>query len=659
MVSEAPGPPPTRTRLDSWKEIAAHLQRDVRTVQRWEKLEGLPVYRHMHGERGTVYAYADELNQWWARRQPEAIVAAPAARRSWWPFAAVAGFGILAAAAWFAIPKRTAPVPAPKRIGRLLAAVTSEGRQPVIVPLPAPSSFVILTPDEREAYIIHSSANFVSVLDTRTNRITRRVEVGPGPSRAVMSPDGSRLYIGSAVSDLTVIETATKKVRIIPIGGPVTDVAVTPDGRKVFLASEYSGLKRLLTATGELATLPGTVCPMYLAMNPSGTRLYVSYQCGGPGGRSGHDAIDVVDVATEHSVATFQGPPLVGRGISVTPDGQHLWAGGGDACASPQYDHQGCPFTPADVFHVIRTQDLSLVQTLGFQSTSPGASFATLYPDGSRAVLTGVGVRVVDAVRFTILERLGPLPEPFLYGQIALTRDGRRAYLPSPKPGQLAVIDLSPSGCEPPAAGLHGFWPGDGSTDDAHDGGTAELKNGAGYAPGRVGQAFRLDGVNDFVRIRSIGGPITRTEGTIGAWVKAGNLGRTMYIADRSQAGGEFGWRLYVEPPGRFTFCLAGATGCVSSTTIAEAGQWYHLAGTRTESKLMLYVNGVGEASKPLSKLPPENVNDNPVLHLGASQTPGAYFDGLIDEVVLYRRALNAADIGQLFEAGRCLAGGN
>jgi hypothetical protein len=32
-------------RLESWKEIAAYLQRDIRTVQRWERLNGLPVYR--------------------------------------------------------------------------------------------------------------------------------------------------------------------------------------------------------------------------------------------------------------------------------------------------------------------------------------------------------------------------------------------------------------------------------------------------------------------------------------------------------------------------------------------------------------------------------------------------------------------------------------
>ena len=41
-------------RLDSWKEIAAYLNRDVTTVQRWEKREGMPVHRHVHDKRGSV-----------------------------------------------------------------------------------------------------------------------------------------------------------------------------------------------------------------------------------------------------------------------------------------------------------------------------------------------------------------------------------------------------------------------------------------------------------------------------------------------------------------------------------------------------------------------------------------------------------------------------
>jgi Tol biopolymer transport system component len=55
-------------RLESWGEIAAHLKRDVRTVQRWERDEGLPVHRHQHKDRGTVYAFTGEIDRWSAQR---------------------------------------------------------------------------------------------------------------------------------------------------------------------------------------------------------------------------------------------------------------------------------------------------------------------------------------------------------------------------------------------------------------------------------------------------------------------------------------------------------------------------------------------------------------------------------------------------------------
>jgi TolB-like protein/Flp pilus assembly protein TadD len=68
-LSGAPGVDGNQ-RLDSWKEIAAYLKRDVRTVQRWEKSEGLPVHRHLHNVRGSVYASTSELDLWWRTRRP-------------------------------------------------------------------------------------------------------------------------------------------------------------------------------------------------------------------------------------------------------------------------------------------------------------------------------------------------------------------------------------------------------------------------------------------------------------------------------------------------------------------------------------------------------------------------------------------------------------
>jgi Tol biopolymer transport system component len=51
-------------RLDSWKEIAEYLNRDVTTVQRWEKREGMPVHRHVHDRISSVYASRADLDAW-------------------------------------------------------------------------------------------------------------------------------------------------------------------------------------------------------------------------------------------------------------------------------------------------------------------------------------------------------------------------------------------------------------------------------------------------------------------------------------------------------------------------------------------------------------------------------------------------------------------
>lgn len=57
-------------RLDSWKEIASYLKREIRTVQRWEESEALPIHRHLHRKQGSVYAFKSELDSWWKNHAP-------------------------------------------------------------------------------------------------------------------------------------------------------------------------------------------------------------------------------------------------------------------------------------------------------------------------------------------------------------------------------------------------------------------------------------------------------------------------------------------------------------------------------------------------------------------------------------------------------------
>ena len=116
-MTDAPHPgspaPVERTpddRLDSWKEIAAFMKRDVKTVQRWEKREGMPVHRHVHDKLGSVYAFRADLDAWSRNRRlmpsetndPEGRSDAAVVRRwPWlWPVVGAAAIAAVAFGVW-------------------------------------------------------------------------------------------------------------------------------------------------------------------------------------------------------------------------------------------------------------------------------------------------------------------------------------------------------------------------------------------------------------------------------------------------------------------------------------------------------------------------------------------------------------------------------
>lgn len=254
-------------RLGSWKAIATYLKRDVTTVQRWERREGMPVHRHRHDRRGSVYAFRHELDEWLAGRSvPPAPVGdedGPTARSS----RAVAGVGVLAiallvvAVAWWSWPDagsrsdspladaRFAPLTdfagveqavAISRDGRQVAFLSERsGRLDVWIGTVGSGEFRNLTngtvaelynPEVRNLAFTPDGAHLLVWTRVPGGRVvTRRVPVGGGPAgtwrddvvEVDWSADGRRLvYHTTAPGDPAYVVEPDGKTRLLHVGAP-------------------------------------------------------------------------------------------------------------------------------------------------------------------------------------------------------------------------------------------------------------------------------------------------------------------------------------------------------------------------------------------------------------------------------------------------------
>jgi hypothetical protein len=253
----------------------------------------------------------------------------------------------------------------------------------------------------------------------------------------------------------------------------------------------------------------------------------------------------------------------------------------------------------------------------------------------------------------------------------------------------LLVCSLSPlaafgeqgkPGCTEPPSGLVGWWPGDGNANDIAGHENGKLTGGITFAPGMVCKAFLLNGINGFVNLgTSHTFNVSDGEFTVDAWVLFNTLSHPpgsngarpagdMSIVDKmapTPIDNADGWRLLKQDNNSFMWCFGGGStnGCqaaggvpttVLSTTKATTNTWYHVAGVKSSTEIAIYVNGVKEASQPL----PVFTDSNSVgLLIGGNALHYAYFDGLIDEVELFNRALSDSEIQAIFSAfsaGKC-----
>jgi hypothetical protein len=215
----------------------------------------------------------------------------------------------------------------------------------------------------------------------------------------------------------------------------------------------------------------------------------------------------------------------------------------------------------------------------------------------------------------------------------------------------------SPPPCVPAPSGLVGWWPGEGNANDVTGNNNGTLVNDVGFAPGEVGQAFSFDG-NGYVSIPDSPLLDSLTNSiTIELWLKTDQMTSdwTGIVAKGNSA-----WALQATPGANTVdFNVSLGAGDLSGSRSINDDQWHHVAGVYDGTNMFLYVDGTLDVSMPATGLIPQNSDP---LAIGANvqayvppcgcNEPGYFFNGLIDEVSIYNRALTAQEIQAIYAAG-------
>jgi hypothetical protein len=666
-------------RLDGWGAIAQYLRHDIRTVQRWEKAEGLPVHRHA-GAKARVWASRLELNSWWqgretapagvtedtpqlenAKSQPEvphqseaydprAVLSRIASLRPWLkpPAIATAVFCVVLTASVVIWRQRLNHIEVPTDWvpDRIFAAAALH--PPAKIHVGGNPGMMLLTPDSRELYVLnHSPVAYINVINLDQMRVARQLNCDGGPRNMIFDPTGRKLYVSTEKRGLYIYDRRTETVKIVheSLSGLMTGLAVTPDGSRVYIALGRGGLRRYDLKSGKVTSIPGLVCPDFLTIDPAGRRLYVSCKCGGTPGVPAHDTIAVVDLATEKSVAEWKGGPMVAGPLYLFPSGDHLWVDGQDACNNPhylKYDLSGCPYFPGHIQHIFRVADGVNVKTLGSATDEPMGD-PRFTPDGLRVILAGKPIQVLDTMLFQEQERYSDAGEQL--SSPILDRVRHKLYISGHSSGDVYAFDLPSRDCDPPAAGLGHFWAGDGSRNDRVGTIPITFEGGPAYGPGRIGAAFRLDRTSLEVRTPySTMDGVTFRNGSIAGWFRVDSAANQelmqFYEADDRL------WRVATDADSHLV--LQWLTEAATSGSTLAANTWHHIAVMRSADAVTVYLDGGLEIRTPVAPAPCRNLPR--VLRLG----PMA---GMVDELATYFRALSGDELRAIVNLPRvCLA---
>ena len=182
-----------------------------------------------------------------------------------------------------------------------------------------------------------------------------------------------------------------------------------------------------------------------------------------------------------------------------------------------------------------------------------------------------------------------------------------------------------------------------------------EIKGDPKVVAGKIGEALRFDGQNDYIHIPNDDSLKPLGGFTISACIKADSLDN-MWIASKAKST-DYGYGLWIfdNKPGFSVHSAPGVEWGLHSSAEISTGKWYHIVGVYLNPMSKIYVNGELKGIHNEATLTTGDKN----LIIGYAEDPGTlfgHFNGLIDEVSIYNRVLSKDEIKQNFAAKAGLA---
>jgi YVTN family beta-propeller protein len=553
----------------------------------------------------------------------------------------------------------------------------------------------------------NGSERTVAVIDGDSNTIIDTVTVGAGPHGIGVNPITNRVYAGNDVDNtVSVIDGATNSViATIPVGGRPLDLGVNPVTNRIYVSNYNDNTVSVIdgATNSVITTIAGLSGPRGIGVNPGTNRLYVC--------NLDAASVSVIDGTTNEvieTVAVGNAPvdcevnpstdrvyvaDFVDNTVSVIEDAEAqpctaaLFAGTGHSyefVSAPGISWQeakiaaearSCNGIPGYLATITSAEENAFIANMPLPTNAwlggtdqqgegewrwaTGPEAGTQFWQGNSAG-TPVGGAYTNWASGEPNDVNGGEDHLWMYSSFSAPHTvGQWNDDEDAADGYVVEYSALPAPCVQPPAGLVGWWPGDGSTEDLIGGRNAVLRDDATVGPGLVDQALILDGDGDFVEVpHDPALNVGSGDFTVDLWVYFNDTAGEQVLIEKwvQRFPGSRGWTL-TKLDGN-VLRLAMASGDGNETNIDSGvlsiptGTWTHFAVTRQGSAITLFMNGVPVTvgASPLNLDSDSSLKfghrGSPDDTPGSQDTSGFFLNGRIDEVQLFvGRALSEAEI--------------